>query len=250
MVSEVGKIKHYLVDSLKQDNGLYRNIIKANHPYPCGICQKNCNSNQSCIECSHCNHWIHIKCNGTSEDEYKNMIDSNALLTEVEIMANEWLCNKCLISSSAEIFPFGLENNIELLNIMQADSLKILDNLPSYEINSKVSSIESLSQCDIDENTVTNIDSRYYSALEFQSMEIKDSFNVFHSNFNGLENKIDQLHNFVNTTKMDLDIIGITETSQTGLKLRWKMLETLLLAVYIDTQKAILKILLITSLSV
>ena len=103
------------------------------------------------------------------------MIHSNALITNEEILAKEWLCNKCLISNCAEIFPFGLENNIELQNIMQADSLKFLENLPSYEINSKVSDIESLRQCDIDENTVTNIDSRYYSALEFQSMQIKDS---------------------------------------------------------------------------
>ena len=72
------------------------------------------------------------------------MIHSNALLTNEEIMAKEWLCNKCLISNSTEIFQFGLENNIELQNIMQADSLRILENLPSYEITSKVSDIESL----------------------------------------------------------------------------------------------------------
>ena len=37
---------------------------------------------------------------------------------------------------------------------------------------------------------------------------------MLHANFNGLENKIDLLHNFVNTTHLDFDIINISETSQ------------------------------------
>ena len=33
-------------------------------------------------------------------------------------------------------------------------------------------------------------------------------------NFNGLGNKFDQLYNFIKTTNLDIDIIGISETSQ------------------------------------
>ena len=208
------KVKNHLIESLKQQNDEYVNIINANHPFPCGICQKNVNINQKAIECSNCNFWIHIKCNGTSVDEYNKMIDINSALTEAEIQENEWMCNKCQISNMANIFPFGLENNYDLQNILQADSLKILENLPSYEITSKASDIDSLKQFDIDENTVTNINSRYYPAYEFQSLHPVNSFNLFHTNLNGLENKFEQLHNFVNTTKMNIDIIGISETTQ------------------------------------
>ena len=63
-------IRNYLIESLKQKNDLYKNTINANHPYPCGICQKNVNNNQKAIECSNCKYWIHIKCNGTTVDEY------------------------------------------------------------------------------------------------------------------------------------------------------------------------------------
>ena len=61
---------------------------------------------------------------------------------------------------------------------------------------------------------VSNIKSRYYSAHEFQSLEFKDSLNIFHSNFNGLAHKFDQLHFFLNSNKNDFDIINVSEISQ------------------------------------
>ena len=114
----------------------------------------------------------------------------------------------------ANIFPFGLESNYELENIMKSDSFIILANLPSFEITSKASDFDLLKQFDIDENIVTTINSRYYPVSEFQSLTNLNSFNLFHSNFNGLENKFDQLYNFIKTTNLNIDIIGISETSQ------------------------------------
>ena len=137
-------IQKYLIASLKHDNDDYSHIINAKHPYPCGICQKNVSSNQKAIECTRCKHWIHIKCNGTTIEEYKNIINSNNLLAESEIEKIEWLCNKCQISSIAKNIPFGLETNYEMLNIINTDSLKTLDNLPNYDIVSKASDIEAL----------------------------------------------------------------------------------------------------------
>ena len=160
MVDE-DKIKNYLIDSLKQKNDYFSNIINATHPYPCGICQKNVCNNQKAIECTNCHYWIHIKCNGTTNDEYNKMIDINCT-TKENIQDIEWLCNKCHISNMAQIFPFGLENNHDLQNLLQSDSLKTLENLPSYEIISKASDIDALKQFDVDDNTVTNINSRYY----------------------------------------------------------------------------------------
>ena len=129
-------------------------------------------------------------------------------------MTIDWFCNKCLILKTAQIFPFGLENNQELQDIMQTDSMKMLDNLPNFEITSKALRIDQFQQNDIDENIVNNIDSRYYSSYELQLLSRANYFNMFHANFNGLENKIDSLHNFINTTKLDFDIINVSETSQ------------------------------------
>ena len=109
-----------------------------------GICKKNVNNNQKAIMCTNCSHWIHIKCNGTTNEEYNKMMLDNSQLNEDEIETKQWLCNKCQISNMAQLFPFGLENNDEIVYIMNSDSLKYLENLPSYEITSKAYNIDSL----------------------------------------------------------------------------------------------------------
>ena len=36
----MASIQNYLIDSIKQNNDMYKNNINATHPYPCGICKK------------------------------------------------------------------------------------------------------------------------------------------------------------------------------------------------------------------
>ena len=100
-------IYDYLADSIKQNT--LQKVSNANHPFPCGICHKNVNNNQKSILCTGCDHWIHIKCNGTPLEEYNAMIDAISQLTQDEIDSIEWLCNKCLILKTSKLFPFGLE---------------------------------------------------------------------------------------------------------------------------------------------
>ena len=179
---ENNKIHDYLIESLKQINDYYKNKINAIHPFPCGICQKKRQQQpKGYIECSSCKYWIHIKYNGTSNKEYNEMLTANSIINLEEIAANtSWFCNKCQISNMAQLFPFGLQNNHDLQNIVNSDSLKFLENLPSYKTTSKAYSIDSLSQSDIDENIMTNINSRYYSANEFKTIEKNNSFNILH----------------------------------------------------------------------
>ena len=81
---------------------------------------KNVNNNQKAIECSSCKYWIHIKCNGTSNNEYNEMLTANSLISPEEIAAKTWFCNKCQISNMAQLFPFGLQSNHDLQNIMNS----------------------------------------------------------------------------------------------------------------------------------
>ena len=39
-------------------------------------------------------------------------------------------------------FPFGLESNYDLINIITSESLKFLKNLPTYEIASKAYKVD------------------------------------------------------------------------------------------------------------
>ena len=98
------------------------------------------------------------------------MIDNNLTISEALIDDDTWFWNKCQILKTALIFPFGLENNQEILNILHTDSMKAFDNLPSYEITSKAVKFDSINQSDIDVNMINNINSRYYSSHEFKSL--------------------------------------------------------------------------------
>ena len=96
------------------------------------------------------------------------MMEENFHLSEFEI-------NNSKIIKTATIFPFGLEEDMDRENIMNTNSTKALENLPSYEITSKAISFDALKGNDLNENLIYNINSHYYSAYEFQSLEFKDS---------------------------------------------------------------------------
>ena len=65
-------VQNYLIDSLKLNKNSYNKLVNASHPFPCGIWQKNVHNNQKYIKCTSCKFMVHIKCNGTTVEEYKN----------------------------------------------------------------------------------------------------------------------------------------------------------------------------------
>ena len=53
-------------------------------------------------------------------EEYNEMMTANCQLNQEEIDAKIWFCNNLQISNMAQLFPFGLENNYDLKNIMNS----------------------------------------------------------------------------------------------------------------------------------
>ena len=207
------KIQKYLIESLRQDNDYYQNKIEANHPYPCGICQKNVGNNQKAVYCNMCELWIHIKCNGTTNEEYNQLIDEN--INNNTSVNKEWHCKKCTIINRAQIFPFGLESDYDISGINNSDSMETFNLLPNFDLTTEAAKIDSLSQQDLAENFINNINSKYYSVKEFNTLKINKSLKLFHTNLNGLEHKLQTLDTFINgTSNIDFDIINISETSQ------------------------------------
>ena len=207
-------LRQTLIDSLHMQNVNNVKFVKASHPFPCIYCHKNVNYNQRGLMCSSCQCWSHIKCNGTPILEYNELkVICNTFQTQRFMPNNDWICFNCHVNKLSEIFPFGMIDNFDLANLLENDSICILNHLPSYEITSKAKSFL-LDKFDIDDNVVSNINSKYYSVKDFQSV-IKgpDSFTIFHSNLNGLESKFDELHSFVTCSK-EIDFICISETSQ------------------------------------
>ena len=143
-------VQNYLIDSLRQNDGYYCNVINANHPNPCGICQKNVSTNQKSLFCTSCSHKVHIKCDGTMLTVYNDMKQHSISMNGSETHPIKWNCRNCEITNRAKIFPFGLEDNYELANIVNSDSMEILSKLPSFEIASKACDIDSIKKIDID----------------------------------------------------------------------------------------------------
>ena len=68
-------------------------------------CQKNVASNQKYLDC--------ISCNGTPTVDDYSLRPAND--------KTKWCCNKCLIIKNATIFPYGLENNVDLISRINCD---------------------------------------------------------------------------------------------------------------------------------
>ena len=56
--------------------------------------------------------------------------------------------------------------------------------------------------------------SNYYSVEDFKILNIPKNFNIFHTNINGLESKLDNLYEFISGASNKIDIVALTETSE------------------------------------
>ena len=77
--------------------------------HPCGICHKTILGNQKAIFCNNCKSYVHMKCNGISASEYKEL--------EKEPDDVSWFCKNCTM----DMFPFGSLANEELLGLHDFD---------------------------------------------------------------------------------------------------------------------------------
>ena len=172
--------------------------------YPCGICYKSVKSNHKAVQCDACDLWVHIGCNGTSEDEYE-------LLKNCD---DPWVCLVCNLRINLDRVPFTKCDNTELSNINNSNTMTFLESLPNVEIISETSKFSDLSSNEINIELPSKTTSKYYSVNEYQLLNKSKKLNIFHTNINGLGSKIDNLQEFVTGISDKLDVIAITETSE------------------------------------
>ncbi len=179
--------------------------------FPCTICNKNITKAQKALLCNGCDEWTHIKCNGTSEKSYEYFslnVDPNV----------NWFCLVCTVKSNYENFAFTLCDNHHLYNINMSNSMSVLDYLPNEDILDETSQYPCFSHSsDNDDGELTTpelLSTKYHTAHEFQTLDLKERLNIFHSNVNGLESKFDTLSTFLAGSTTPPDLIGITETSE------------------------------------
>ena len=101
----------------------------------------------------------------------------------------------------ADQFPFGLESNIELFDLYGIDLPFLVNSLPSTDIRSKLSSLPSLGDFDINENYIHSVNSHYFNVSEISMLKVTNQDQ-------------DQLHSLISNLKIPFDLIGITKTRQ------------------------------------
>ena len=207
-----------------------------NLKHPCSICNCSVMSNQRSVTCDNCHLWAHTKCDGTSDETYNRLIEENLSVNErvgaFEIIQDcvvnvgdvdiePWLCLVCRIRLRHKCFPFILTSDeADIENITNSDSMKMFENLPKFEIKSKISKFSNLGSNDIDNNLTNNVNCKYYSVNDLHkqldekvSKKKENKFNVFHANVNGLDTHFENLHEFLSGLPSDFDVINLTETS-------------------------------------
>ena len=123
------------------------------------------------IFCNNCNFYVHLKCNGISASEYKEL--------EKEPDNVSWFCKRCTV----QMFPFGSLSNDEFFGLHDFDLPSFVDSAPSFEITSNLMDLPNLSDYDIDEQMPQNIDSRYFTLLELSSLQLSSrDFSMIHTN--------------------------------------------------------------------
>ena len=93
--------------------------------------------------------------------------------------------------------PFSYLTNNDLNNLNSYDSMKFLNSLPNLDIITEVSKFSNLQSAEVDLNMAYQTECNYYSVSEYQKLDLKKKFNIFHSNVNSLESKFDNLHEFI-----------------------------------------------------
>ena len=162
-------------------------------------------SNQRAIQCDLCNLWCHIKCDGTSAEIYDKLMSSDE--------TDSWHCLLCNIKFDHLNFTFTLCDDIEINNMNNSNSMKFCDSISKFEVVAEASKFSNYTDNDPDYNLPISSSCRYYTINEIQNLKTSSNLNISQTNINGLESKIDHLHEFVSNVYSDLDIIAITETS-------------------------------------
>ena len=92
--------------------------------------------------------------------------------------------------------------------------MRFLESLPTVEIVNEATKYSFTSSNDASIELPSKSCSKYYSVNDFQLLNISNNFNIFHTNINGLESKLDSLNEFLSGTPYKLDVLALTETSE------------------------------------
>ena len=92
--------------------------------------------------------------------------------------------------------------------------MRFLESLPNVAIVNEASKFTNISSNDASFELPSKSSSKYYTIKELQVLNISNNLNIFHTNINGLESKLDNLNEFLSGISYKMDVIALTDTSK------------------------------------
>ena len=123
-----------------------------------------------------------------------------------------WCCKLCMVN----IFPFSSLNDFEFCTLRNTRKPSDIE-LPSLDIMSKISGLNSLDMSDIKSNIPNPINSKYYFPPDFEKLTLQASssyFSLFHININSLDAHLSDLQTTLASLNFLFHIISISETRE------------------------------------
>jgi len=164
-------------------------VAKRNIKYPCKDCGKSVRSNQDAILCSVCKIWLHAKCIGFTNVQFKYYLENPTV---------DWICEWC-------DFPFR-----------DMDSLMYQDNEENLLDQGKISTTILTRNTSVNEyaniSSNENDSQSHLVAPDIVTTRQKDSRGLMmcHLNVNSLQNKFEEIGWLINETKAH--VVFLTET--------------------------------------
>ena len=162
-------------------------------------------NNHKAIQCDSCDLWIHIGCNDILDAEYEHLKTDDDL----------WYCLVCVLKYNLDNVPFTRCDNSELTNINISNSMRFLESLPNVAIvNDDASKFSNVTSNEVSIEIPSKSCSKYYLVKDFKTLNISKNINIFHTNINGPESKLDNLYEFLSGSSNKIDVLALTETSE------------------------------------
>jgi len=179
------------------------------HKFVCPICSGLWRKNQNSIKCDGCQNWIHAPPKKCSNLDYNEFLYYTRAPNE-----SQWYCPICLFSHLPDA---SLELSDEFLNISENAKTVCDENLKHF-INSCQNKLLDINlNFEDDENTFTNINSKYYDLHEIKKLKNDlTSLGILHTNLASIYKYHDDLELILSLIKVKFQIIGITEHKITG----------------------------------
>ena len=193
-------------------------------PITCTVCSKKYYSTyQDILQCTTCDGWVHhgnrLDCSGLTDIEFEYHVQDEHKPFE---------CQKCFGDKNAKsknsifsILPFPVECEDNPFGKPVSQPKPDISSLNPSQLKTFIEHCEKIqdqlksnNEDDIDDNDLssTAVNSKYYNIKQLNSLKPgKSSFGILHVNIASLDAHIDDLRTFLSRSKINFDVIGISE---------------------------------------